>query len=173
MQNKKMVLGSLKNDIKDLSKGFTLIELMVVIAIVAVLATIVLAFLRTASSGSVDSKIKEQISSMRSQAQLWKGSPASFTQAITSSTATCVSGGNLFTDLVSNSSLCVFVSSLPAGTAYAYGSDASSPSTGGKWYFAAGLSNGAFCADYRGTAKVSTSTIAAGTTYDTSSYVCY
>ena len=171
MQNKKNVFGSLKKDAASLSKGFTLIELLVVIGIIAILATIVLAFLKNASSGAGDSKIKEQISGMRSQAQLWKGVPLGVNQAISSSTVACVSGGNLFTDLVSSNSLCVFVSSLPVGTAYAYGAEAISPSVGGKWYFAAAISTGSFCADYSGVSKATTNSLGSSV-YNTTSYTC-
>jgi prepilin-type N-terminal cleavage/methylation domain-containing protein len=172
MQNKKNVFGSLKNNTGSLGKGFTLIELLVVIGIIAILATIVLAFLKNASSGAGDSKIKEQISGMRSQAQLWKGVPVSVTQAISSSTVACVSGGNLFTDLVSNNSLCVFAGSLPPGTEYSYGADAISPAVGGKWYFAAAISTGSFCVDYSGASKATTNSLGSSV-YDIHTYTCY
>lgn len=52
-------------------KGFTLIELLVVIAIIGLLATIVLAALGTTKKQSVDTAIKQTLSGVRNQAELY------------------------------------------------------------------------------------------------------
>ncbi len=52
-------------------RGFTLIELMVVIAIIGLLSTIVLAMLSNARNKGVDTKVKATLSNARSRAELY------------------------------------------------------------------------------------------------------
>ncbi len=54
-------------------RGFTLIELLVVIAIIGILAGIVLASLGTARTKGTSAKIQEQLSSIRTAAEIYYG----------------------------------------------------------------------------------------------------
>ncbi len=58
---------------KHTAKGFTLIEILVVIAIIGILATIVLTSLGSARTKAVDAKAQAELSSMRGQAELFYG----------------------------------------------------------------------------------------------------
>ncbi len=57
--------------IKNNKKGFTLIELMVVIAIIAILATVVLVALQSARDAAFDAKKKSSVAQLRSLAETW------------------------------------------------------------------------------------------------------
>jgi prepilin-type N-terminal cleavage/methylation domain-containing protein len=59
---------------KIINRGFTLIELLVVIAIIGILAGIVLASLNSARGGANNSKVKEQLSGLRTAMEIYYSS---------------------------------------------------------------------------------------------------
>lgn len=76
-----MNLGHLKA-----GRGFTLIELLVVIAIIGILSSVVLASLNSARERSRDAAIRSQLSSLRTQAELYYDTNGSYGTAGTSCT---------------------------------------------------------------------------------------
>ncbi|MBC7836826.1 prepilin-type N-terminal cleavage/methylation domain-containing protein [Acetobacteraceae bacterium] len=99
---------------KIYKKGFTLIELLVVIAIIGILAGIVLASLSTARGGANDAKVKEQLSSVRTQAEIFYGNNGNRYGSAVPATAVCpATAGSLTADATIQNLL---VTGMPSGT---------------------------------------------------------
>lgn len=142
---------------KKTSYGFTLIELLVVIAIIGILASIIIAFLGNQNKKANDKKIMSQLSSMRSQAQLW--TPSTFP------TTYCLQGGcgtgTLFES--GNGGLrSLFLEPSPIATTAMYAAGPGSPALGSSWGVSWRMSDSIFCVDSTGAARTSS---ASGTPY--------
>lgn len=142
------------------SKGFSLIEILVVISIIGVLATIVvLAFFAPSKAQSNDAKTMSQLSQMVIQSFLFAGAGSAYITPnpyqVNIGITDAISGGTdvsgiLFndTDTTSNS-LYALASKLPTNTYVYYGWNGEPTATSGKWFFAASISTGAFCVDWK------------------------
>jgi prepilin-type N-terminal cleavage/methylation domain-containing protein len=95
------------------SKGFTLIELLVVIAIIGILSSVVLASLSTARAKGNDAKVKEQLSSLRSAAEIYYNGAGNNTYGA-NGTVTCATG--MFLDTQSGMATIMGASSWPSGS---------------------------------------------------------
>lgn len=144
------------------SDGFTLVELMIVVVMIAMLATIVLASLSGARAKAGNAKVAAQLANMRARASFFLGAVGAayivatpYSGTIAGSPGTTNTGtaatGTLFNDpAIADYSLYSLASSLPAGTNMYYGWDGISPGSGGKWFFAASTTTGGYCVDWNG-----------------------
>jgi prepilin-type N-terminal cleavage/methylation domain-containing protein len=152
---------------KTFNKGFTLIELLVVIAIIGILAGIVLASLGSARSGGKDAAVQEQMSSMRTQAELFYAANSN------AYTTVCSSGTNNIAALLTATVSASGVSGgATAGTVDAAGAynKVTCYDSASAWAVEAPMSASAsgaakmWCVDSTGASKLNTTNLAANAT---------
>ena len=100
-------------------KGFTLIELLVAIAIIGVLATIVLASIKSAQSKARDKRMQSEVRSLRTALDLYYARYGSYPS--TGGGYTCTAGSGINNCVPGTGTLQVlvtegFISKLPIGT---------------------------------------------------------
>ena len=120
-------------------KGFTLIELIVVIAIIGIMSSIVLAAINITRGRGNDAKVKAQLSRARSSAELYYTSNTNSYNGIAGDiSGSCNTPNSMFTDVTSGMSTYATQANYPTGatltcysTAGAYAMSAFLPGVGG------------------------------------------
>ena len=137
------------------SKGFTLIELLVVIAIIGILSSVVLASLSTARSKGSDAKVEEQLSGLRSAAEIYYSTNNAYaaTSTVTAGSPLAATSGTFLGDTTSGAAGIVagILGTSGVGTSHAYVASSS-------WAVGVTLpsGSGAWCVDSTGASKSGT-----------------
>ena len=97
------------------NRGFTLIELMVVITIIAVISSIIFVVLNDARGKGNDTKVKAQLSAIRAKAELFYDSNASYNGSAGNISGSCITANSMFTDVASGMSIQTLQSNYPSG----------------------------------------------------------
>ncbi len=152
---------------RQVLRGFSLIELLTVIAIIGVLATVIVVSLSAARNRGIDAATKENLSTIRNQAELRHSNLGSYgaavavqSTAITAAPAYNAAGANfLISDQQSNRALAAAIADGDSGY-FAIGAN------GQSWAVAIETKSvtGYWCVDSQGTGKVITSTSLGGGT---------
>lgn len=129
------------------SSGFTLIELLVVIAIIGILTSVVLASLNSARSKGGDAGVKDNLSSVRTQAELYYNDNSNYGTAYTAGACSAAAAGTMFFD---NASIKAAIEKAVADG----GGDAKCASTATTWAVSAKLKSATtyWCIDSAGSA---------------------
>ena len=145
------------------NKGFTLIELSVVIAIIGILSSVVLASLNSARNKGTDAAIKSNLANLRAQAEIYYDTNSSYGTASNCSVtvAAGVATANA-TTCVANITAAGVAGSIQDGlkaAAVASGATVYANVSATGWAaFATLKAGGNYCVDSTGASKVSTAT---------------
>ena len=139
------------------TRGFTLVELMLVIALIGILTSIILASIGNARTKGDEVKTKSQLAAIQTAATIYYGSHAnSYGSTVTND---CTTAGSFFQDTDSHMAALVDIGTYPQGTTLTCNANDSA------YAVSATLSNGAWwCVDSLGTAKGESSNIGADVT---------
>lgn len=133
-------------------KGFTLVELLLVITIIGMIAAVVLIYLSGARGKSIDTKVRAQLNSTRSVAEVFYSTNNSYNGSAGNISGSCGTAQSMFTDTISGMNRFTSQANYPNGalltcysTAEAYAVSALLPGVGG---------TNSWCVDSQGNAKV-------------------
>lgn len=147
------------NNIRNIDKGsgFTLIEILIVIAIIGIMTAIVMVAVSSARSDGNDAKVKGQLHSVLNAIELIvSGGAGSYTpSSMASASSTC--SGAMFDSASPLKNLTGNSASWPTGTLL------SCQATASGWAVSASLSSGYWCVDYSGKAKSVAAQLSSGT----------
>lgn len=151
-----------------------MIELLVVVAIIAILSGLVIVNLTTAREKSQDGAIKQQIAQMRSAALLYQDnnngsfSTANVAQSTVAASSTCALAGSVFADTSVSKAVSAVASNAGSSPNCAFGTPGGAGSLpADSWVFISSLrstSTQYWCADSSGIAKAVTSKTVVTTT---------
>ncbi len=146
---------------KKYKQGFTLIELLVVIAIIGILSSVVLASLGAARTKGADTAVKQDLSSVTKEAEIYYGNNSESYGTFAQATCPAVTGGGA--DIFRNDTNMIGILNHAVSTG---GNGSSCVSTGSAYAVAVGMktTGQSWCVDSLGDVKQFTGTPAAAIT---------
>jgi type IV pilus assembly protein PilE len=147
---------------KRYTRGFTLIELLVVIAIIGILSSVVLVSLNSARSKGGDAATEEQLTQMRSQAELVYSNMNSYGPQFTAAACPTAAANNIFatTSPVNMNNIVIGVTNQAGGVSNTWCSASGGSATAASAWAAAAIlksaNTSAWCVDSTGNAKLET-----------------